>query len=125
MRTTVSGNVAVAVGGGIAALAPVVLQHSVVKGNKVEQTASGPTVSGGGIVANSVTLTDSTVSYNVARANGAANPTHAHGGGIALLSGGLVAVRSHIDHNTRARERSERHGHRRRDPPADLRNGCG
>ncbi len=100
VRTTVSGNVATALGGGIAASGAVVLQHSVISGNKVEMSASGPTVNAGGIAANSVSMTDSAVRYNTAHAIGSANPTHANGGGIVLIMGGLVAVRSHIDHNT-------------------------
>ena len=100
VRTTVSGNVAVFFGGGIAALAPVVLRHSTVTGNKAEYASTGATVTGGGIVANSVTLTDSTVSYNRAHATGVTNPTNAFGGGIVLLTGGLVATRSHVNRNT-------------------------
>ena len=88
-------------------------------GEQGRGSAGGVTVNAGGIAANSVTMTDSAVRYNVAHAIGATNPTYAQGGGIVLIY--RRARRSPLPHRPQhgARRRPERHRDRRRDPPAD------
>ena len=99
VRTTVTGNRAQAVGGGIATTGKVTLRHSSVSGNTAEFSGSGSTVLGGGIFAPAVTMSDSRVSNNFAHSTGSTNPTYAYGGGIAVTVGGITATRSHIDKN--------------------------
>ncbi len=95
-----SSNAAERTGGGILTTSKVTLTDSSVVHNTLEWSAFNAAVSGAGISANSVQLVRSVVRYNVAHAIAtSASTATALGGGIDVAKG-LVATRSHIDHNT-------------------------